>query len=126
MVNVLLYHNSAEMNRVDKTLFLSNPAFTVQGIWREETSILTPEILVENWSSETLNFNYCYIPFFERYYYINDVIVEANALHRLILSVDVLMSFKTQLLATRCFVSRNEYDFTNLLPDNKLPIISGK
>lgn len=124
MLNITFYKNSAERNRVDKTGFLSIGYF-VQGVWRESTSIIYPEVLIEGSAPVTLEFNYCYIRDFKRYYYINDIIIEANGLRRYILSVDVLMSFKTQLFATECFISRNEFNYTNLLPDNKLPILSG-
>lgn len=44
-----------------------------------------------------LNRNYVYIPFFKRYYYIDDVKILNNGLITLLLSVDVLKSYSEEI-----------------------------
>ena len=122
MFQIALYRNSAEQNRVDKTDFLSDIKY-VYGTLREGTSIHNPEIVIDRTSEENMYFfNYARINPFGRYYYITDIILESNHLWRLVMQVDVLMSFRTQILNTKAFISRNEYKYNVFLPDNKLPV----
>lgn len=64
--------------------------------------------------------NYVYIPEFKRYYYINDIIVVTNALIQINTDVDVLMSFKDDILNLDAFIGRNEYNYDDTLVDDKL------
>ena len=64
--------------------------------------------------------NYVYIVPFNRYYFVNDVIVERTNLLRINLTVDVLESFKAGILAQNVIIDKNELDFTDYLPDENL------
>ena len=49
--------------------------------------------------SETyINFNYAYIPKFQRYYFVDDISVFPNKIYLLTLRCDVLTSFKDDIL----------------------------
>ncbi len=158
-MNIQLFYNNAENNRVDKTSYLRKIA-DLNGTLRNETSIINPvitielnddiiknlvyslsEIIDDNGSSvitvgtinppvieyrnKILSSNYAYIPNFNRYYYINDIISLGNNFWSIVLSVDVLMSFKEQIYMLTCWIDRNEFDFDTSLPDNLLPIKNG-
>ena len=64
--------------------------------------------------------NYCYIPKFNRYYYIQNVVSEYTNLFTIELKVDVLMSYKTDILNQVGLVNRNEYNFDDDLIDSKM------
>ena len=92
-MNITLYQTTAEQNRLNKTL---NNALSLSGTLREETSVTSPSIVIEH--SNPVGYNYAYIPAFGRYYYINDITSVRNGIWRLSLSVDVLMTYRSDIL----------------------------
>ena len=123
-VKVILYTNTAEPNRVNKTIFLTEIG-TEYCIFREDFSISSPAITLEVVSDKYLNANYVYIPSLSRYYYVSDLIIENQQLYTFELSVDVLMSFKDDLLKLPCFIDRNEYEDDPLIRDKQLIVKEG-
>ena len=111
-MNITLYVNSSEQNKINKTLA---PVATLTGAIKEPSSITKPVILVEY--SDPITFNYCYIDAFNRYYFVRDVVAVRNDLMRLFLDVDVLESFKTQILAQQVIIDKSKTDFNKYLPD---------
>lgn len=82
---------------------------------KDECSFLTPVLMIPG--TITLGtfapniYNYAYIPYWERYYYITDWKF-INSMWECSLSVDVLASFKTQIGNTESYITRcaSEYD----------------
>lgn len=91
-MNITLYVNKSEKNKIGKNL--TNDLF-ISGTLRDATNIINPIILVE--LNEISNYNYCYIPNFNRYYFITDITVIRTGLYAISLLVDVLESFKTDI-----------------------------
>lgn len=116
------YRNSADKNMVDKTEFLSLVS-TESIIFKQETSIINPTIVLETTSFP--NFNYVYIKELSRYYFITSIISIRNNLWEINLSIDVLMSYKDGIKSLKAFVDRNEYDFNPSIVDTKMVIESG-
>ena len=92
-MNLNLYVNSSEKNKIGKTLTNS---LTLQGTLHEETNLINPSIVVEG--DDFSQYNYAYIPKFKRKYFIESMDVIRKNLWRLNLRVDVLESFKTYIL----------------------------
>lgn len=87
------------------------------------TDILSPILKIK---ASYLDKNYCEIPDFHRFYFI-DSIESLSGLHCLIhCSVDVLMTYKEQLKNLNVYVERNEFDVNHLLVDRKLPLSADK
>lgn len=91
-MNITLYINKSEKNKIGKNL--SND-FSLSGTLRDVTNIINPVILIE--INEIGNYNYCYIPNFNRYYFITDITIIRTGLFAISLIVDVLESFKTDI-----------------------------
>ena len=109
-----LYTYNHEKNKIVKDDFLSD-LLTLNGNLKEQTSILTPVILVEY--NQQFIYNYCYIPEFNRYYFIENVEIARANLYRLYLTVDVLESYKTQILSQSVIVEKSKDNYNNYLPD---------
>lgn len=90
--NIILYNTLDENNKLSKTL---EDFFEISGSLRNETEIVHPVILIE--LDNIAGFNYCYIPDWNRYYFIRDVRSVRNSLIELHLEVDPLMSFKNEI-----------------------------
>lgn len=91
-MNITLYVNKSEKNKIGKNL---TNDFSLSGTLRDVTNIINPVILIE--LNEINNYNYCYIPDFNRYYFITDITVIRTGLFAISLMVDVLESFKTDI-----------------------------
>lgn len=103
-IDIVLYTNTAETNRVDKTNFLTTIA-TLKGTLRESTSILSPSIKIVVDSLPT--FNYCYIQAFgSRYYFVTNITSIRQNLWQIDLKCDVLMTYKTDILTQSAIINR--------------------
>lgn len=118
-LDMILYHNNAEQNRLDKTNFLENVS-TLNGYLRDKTSITNPSIIIE--MNDFPTFNYVYLPKFNRYYYVTNIISIATNLWQIDMHVDVLMSYKDKILLQSAIIERNEYEWDPYLIDSSLPV----
>lgn len=110
------YKSTAEKNRMDKSAYLTE-IIQSTGTLRRATSIISPEF--EFIYNKVPDFNYVYIPNFNRYYFIDNIVSLRNSVWTLSLSVDVLMSFKEQIKECDGFIARNEFEFNHYLIDNR-------
>lgn len=111
-MNIVLMSNLSEKNKINKTLTTID---TLEGSLKEPSSIINPEITIQR--SNPTGFNYCYIPDFERYYFVTNVTVMHSNIIRLSLTVDVLESFKNQILAQTVIIEKNTNQFDPYLMD---------
>ena len=116
--DINLYQNSAEVNRVDKTDYLTSIG-TLSGVLREECSIIAPSITFKQTTVPT--FNYVYIAAFGRYYYVTGITSVSKDIWRMSLSCDVLMTWKENIRAFTAIIARQENSFNPLLIDSELP-----
>lgn len=118
------YKNSATYNRLDKTPYLAKVA-DIQGTFRSDLDILHP---IMRYPSDTLpDFNYAIIEELNnRCYYIDKVTYIAKGLWQLDMSIDVLMTYKDAILNLKTFVTRNQFDYNTLIPDDRLPLQQGQ
>lgn len=100
-MNVTFYVNTSETNKIDKNL---TNAYTLEGTLRENCDVINPSIMVQS-SSTITEYNYVYIPEFNRYYFINSVESVRMNLWRITLKVDVLMSFKDYIKSCTGIIS---------------------
>lgn len=101
-MEIILYNNQSENNKVGKTL--SNQ-HSLTGSLRNETNIIDPEILIEY---DPRDYNYLYIPEFNRYYFITKIDTVRTDLWRINCSVDVLESFKTGIRALTAIINKQK------------------
>ena len=128
-VNLRLYRYYGDERVVCKTTELLD-GLSTYGNFRLPLDISNPVIEfykeprnpVTGATKETeFNYNYLYIPSFDRYYYINEVEVVGNYIYRLYCSVDVLMSFYKYILYQSGYVLRNQHEFNDFLVDDEIP-----
>lgn len=143
-MKLILYNNFSESNKLDKNIV---KIIELDGNLREASSLINPSILIElnpnnindlvvddnndyvtfngiriTWNSFIYNYvlsaNYVYIPEFNRYYFINDIISIRTNMWRLNMHVDVLMSYKNQIKQMNAFVNRNEFIYDEMVKDD--------
>lgn len=114
---VRLFNNYSDNNEVHKSISILREMDC--NIY-EECSIQTPTIIIDieqNNPNVVLNANYCYIPFWNRYYYITDSSIYNGNLVRLSLKVDVLMSFWNDFANSPCIAKRSTSHPNPHIPD---------
>ena len=112
-MNITFYKNSSEKEKIGKSL---SSGLTLSGNLRDECSITSPSILVE--ATSLVDYNYCYIPEFKRYYFISDITSVRNNLWRVSLKCDVLESFKSDILNSSCIINKQQnQSYSNNIDD---------
>lgn len=99
-MEIILYTTGSERHAIQKNL---QNAIEFVGSLRGESSVVSPTILIE--MTNPSQYNYCFIPEFNRYYFITDITSVRTNLWRISCSVDVLMSYQAQLLNLDVIVS---------------------
>lgn len=119
---IILYKNNSDTKEMNKVLTNS---LSVRGNLIEATSVEHPSIVFElnNGNDDIIpQYNYCYIPNFERYYFVEDKVNVGRNLWRLELrESDVLMSFKDDINATSGLITRNSNTYNDSLIDDLIP-----
>ena len=103
MIEVTFYKYNGKYNAVPKTLPTGE---TLQGLLRDNYDRANPVITVR--TNTLFDFNYCYVPTFGRYYFIDRVDVQSNDTYRLTLSVDVLHTFSGAILNSTGTVTQQD------------------
>lgn len=114
-IDIILYNNKAETQRVNKTDFLTQIT-TIKGTLRNECSLITPVITLQMDSVPA--FNYMYIPLFKRYYFVTDITSVRYGLWEINLEIDVLMTYSNSIRNLKAFIDRNEFTYNNMIPDD--------
>lgn len=126
-----IYKTKSAPNVVNKTL--SEVVTFEEVIFKEDTSLLNPTIIingVSNASEYTIEdigtSNYFSIPKVNRYYFITDITMMRGGRVAITGKVDVLMSFKTDILGSTQLIVRQEKKTNNYLIDTDIPLSSKK
>ena len=120
-VAVALYQNKSSNIRIDKDL---SHLHTYDCILKESTSIINPVIRLKATDVNVLKGNYCYIPKFNRFYYVNNVTSINADTWELSLHVDVLMSFRDDIETRHVVFNHSESGYNLYLNDGSLQMDS--
>lgn len=93
----------------------------VNGIWnmtkecslKNPTSVMTPVVTIYDKTDQMQRFNYAYIPDFGRYYFIDDIIFEDTGNVTLTMSIDVLASYRDEIITSDIYYLRSPYNARN-------------
>ena len=115
-MEIKFYQMSDDKRVIDKSLGTAKTLSTCQLI--EPSSVINPSFTIDV-DTSLYAYNYVYIAYFGRYYYINDITVIDGARMLVTCSVDVLKSFATQIKACTVNTRRNENNYDMYLPDDR-------
>lgn len=114
-MKIELYNTSSSNNTINKVLEdVEVYDITFKGV----ADVIRPSVKIQ--SKKLLSFNYAFIPDFKRYYFINNISIQPNNIYIVNMRVDVLESYKDDILKCSGFVNRqqninnyynNEYEF---------------
>lgn len=93
-----------------------NDIMTVEGKLLYDKDILNPTFLC---SSDVIEYNYCYIPKFKRFYYITAIVARTGNQKELTLACDELQSWKEEILANEAVIERQENEYNTYVSDSE-------
>ena len=114
-MTAILYNNTSDSREINKNL---TELSTVNITLYLDTNVINPVFKLKNFIN---NANYMYVPDLHRYYYINNYTLSNQCVY-LHCSVDVLTTYKTEILNSECLISRSENDYNDNIVDTLAPI----
>lgn len=102
-LKIKLYNTTSPENMINKVL-VDEVEYSI--VFKNVVNILQPVVQLQVKLPE-VNYNFAFIPDFERYYFINKLESQPNNMWILTLSEDVLMSYKEDILESVATVSRS-------------------
>lgn len=111
-MKINFYNCLDDYNKLNKTL--SNKT-ELDIVLKDRNNFINPNIILKNHISN-FSFNYCFIPIFNRYYFIDNIEVLTNNLISLSLKIDVLMTYKNDINNSFATITES----TEVLNENKL------
>lgn len=108
-MNITLYKTKSANNVINKKL-VAEKNLGNSCILADNTSVTSPTVIIGGIASldSISDYNYAYILQCHRYYYINDVIALSGGRVKLMLTVDVLKSYASDILASTQLVTRQK------------------
>lgn len=103
-MQIVLYKNLSENNVIGKNL---TQIKTLECNFKNDVSIINPN-LVLYYEFALLDANYCYIPNFNRYYFIDEIIPITGDRSIIKCRVDVLESFKDDIKSLTAIINKQE------------------
>lgn len=103
MIEATFYNYNGKYNSLPKTL---GTGTTLQGFLRDAYNVASPVITVRH--AMPFTFNYCYVPVFGKYYFVNRVDVQSNDTARLTLACDVLQTYASAILNSTGTVTQRD------------------
>lgn len=117
--------NLSEPNKITKSLTL---VATARGVLREGTSILNPKVMIDirgltsTTVADILQSNYAVISAFGRSYFIKNIEFVTLNLIMVTMRVDVLSSFKNEILTNSGIIKCNEKEYNLYLNDGQFKV----
>ena len=107
-MNIKLLSYSGKRNKINKQNMFYNE-WVANGTLKTDTSFLHPIIeITKDTPPMKTSYNYMYIPQFQRYYFINDIIVKENGLWEIHADVDVLFSNYTDIYESKAILNKSQ------------------
>lgn len=122
---VKIYNNKSNKNVVNKKI---KEVQEISFNFKDDSDITNPILILKSYESG----NYCYIPELKRYYYIDKIDLMNGGAYKLYLEIDVLMSYKDEILNAEYFSEdggifevKNNIDWNTIYNPNKFILIIG-
>lgn len=124
-MTIKTYRFLGDSRKVDKTLTLVETYSNAEIVG--DMIIQSPTISLQLDSfTDVINFNYIYIPELRRYFYVKNSTIREDGFVQIQCRVDVLKSFKTDILDSTQYVERQENKCSYQVPDNGYTIKSNR
>lgn len=100
----ILYENQSDSNVINKNL---TGRKVVDIVMKNQNNLIDLVIKLQT-DINIIKYNYCYIPDFKRYYFIQDIEICNKNMYNLYLHIDLLETYKQELQECNCIIGRSE------------------
>lgn len=114
-----IQYSSSEANRVNKQILTLK---RVEGVLRNDSNTIDPEILIEGDIQDVAAANYLTIYSFKRHYFIRHIESIRNNLYKIVAHVDVLTTFATAIKGNSAIIHRQANSFNLYLDDGVMKV----
>ena len=123
-MNIKLCSSTSEIVAINKDIsIIDDVSATIKGA----LSVENPVLILQYKSDIQSNVNYVYIPEYNRYYFVTDIINLTGGRYELHCKVDVLMRFKDNILNLSCIVDKqSSKDNANMYLDDGSFVVQSK
>lgn len=117
--SIVLMQSNEPKNKIKKT---PTEIMSISGVWRESTSIVNPTFAIQCDIEQISNVNYLFIPPFNRFYFVTNIIAERTNLVSISAHVDVLNTYADAILDLEVITKRQENDWNLYLNDGSFHV----
>lgn len=123
-MNIKLCSSTSEIVAINKNIsIIDDVSATIKGA----LSVENPVLILQYKSDIQPNVNYVYIPEYNRYYFVTDIINLTGGRYEIHCKVDVLTSFKDNILNLSCIVDKqSSKDNANMYLDDGSFVVQSK
>lgn len=123
-MNIKLCSSKSEIVAINKDIsIIDDVSATIKGA----LSVENPVLILQYKSDIQPNVNYVHIPEYNRYYFVTDIINLTGGRYEIHCKVDVLMSFKYDILNLSCIVDKqSSKDNANMYLDDGSFVVQSK
>lgn len=122
-MEIILCNTSDSKEKLDKTV---TEGITVNCVLKENTSIIDPVLIISS-TQPVYNYNYVYIPMFNRYYYRTDIRSIGFNRWEFTAHVDVLKTYYEDIISNSAIMEGTEQlQINKYLPDENVFITNCK
>lgn len=125
-VTIKLFKFSKKLNSTKKPDLTQITGDEYPCVFLNPQSIMNPVLYIEDTAGKgtaMLEYNYAYIPTLSRYYFISNTVLTDNVRYTYYLQVDVLASFKDDIINSRQYVLRSTNHYNDYLIDTMYPTL---
>ena len=115
-MTVTFYTYNGIKNKINKTL--SSGLTLNDVIIQNDFDITNFDLLIKN-SNFNLEYNYCFIPDLNRYYFIENIEKMNGSIYKIRITVDVLKSFSSQIENINAIITKSENPDNNFVDCEK-------
>lgn len=119
MADIIFYNNNSDRRCINKNL---TGAKTISGNVKTQYTSSGISLDIDVSVAGMTPFQFNYMKFDNKYYYIDNVDFVSQNIIRLNCSVDLLMTYKTQILKQTAVLARSETSYNRYLTDDNLHV----
>ena len=117
MVNITLFKFSKRVNSL--SIPPGGSGINTAAAFKDDTGKINPEFIL----NITTPFQYNYLQWDDRYYYITDVISESNTRFRFVCNMDILATYASNIRATSAYVKYSSSNYDDRIVDDRFSTI---
>ncbi len=117
-MEVIFYYNASDSRYSVKDL---TEVERCSGSFKQPFNVLDPMLQLSK-AIDPLEYNYCYVPDVDRYYFVTSQPSYEAGFYNVSLHNDVIVNLRSEYMQLNAITSRQENNYNAYLNDNRLPV----